>query len=49
MRSHKKLLTLLLLALTAGSLAACNTMAGLGEDISDVGDEIEECAEGVDC
>ena len=50
MRSHKKLIMLMLLAMmSAGSLAACNTMAGLGEDIERAGEEIEECAEGVDC
>ena len=50
MRNPKKLVTMLMLVLmSCGSLAACNTMAGLGEDIEEAGDEIEECAEGVDC
>ena len=50
MRSNKTNIALVLLALlAAGSLSACNTMAGLGEDIERTGEEIEECAEGVDC
>ena len=50
MRSTKRLIALMFLALFAtGSLTACNTMAGLGEDIEEAGDQIEECAEGVDC
>ena len=50
MRSTTRLIALLFVAaFSAGSLAACNTMAGLGQDIEEVGEEIEECAEGVDC
>lgn len=50
MRNTKKLIAVLFLALfSSASLTACNTMAGLGEDIEEAGDEIEECAEGVDC
>ena len=50
MRDYKRLIAVLFLALfSSASLTACNTMAGLGEDIEEAGDEIEECAEGVDC
>ena len=50
MRNTKKLIAMMFIAMfSVGSLSACNTMAGLGEDIEEVGDEIEECAEGVDC
>ena len=50
MRSNKTTIAMLLLALlAAGSLSACNTMAGFGEDVEEAGDQIEECAEGVDC
>ncbi|HEU4813638.1 MAG TPA: entericidin A/B family lipoprotein [Xanthomonadaceae bacterium] len=50
MRNYKRLIAVLFLALfSSASLTACNTMAGLGEDIEEAGDEIEECAEGVDC
>lgn len=50
MRDYKRLTAMLFLALFASaSLAGCNTMAGLGEDIEEAGDQIEECAEGVDC
>lgn len=50
MRNTKKLIAVLFLALfSSASLTACNTMAGLGEDIEEAGEEIEECAEGVDC
>ena len=31
------------------ALAACNTVAGVGEDVESVGDAVEDCAEGVDC
>ena len=50
MRNYKRLIAVLCLALfSSASLTACNTMAGLGEDIEEAGDQIEECAEGVDC
>ena len=50
MRSYKRLIAALFVALFASaSLAACHTMEGLGEDIEEAGDQIEECAEGVDC
>ncbi len=50
MRNYKRLIAVLFLALfSSASLTACNTMAGLGEDIEEAGEEIEECAEGVDC
>ena len=50
MRDYKRLIAVLFLALfSSASLTACNTMAGLGEDIEEAGEEIEECAEGVDC
>lgn len=50
MRSYKRLIAVLFLALfSSASLTACNTMAGFGEDIEEAGDQIEECAEGVDC
>jgi predicted small secreted protein len=47
MSQTKRLLALLLLALSLGSLTACNTMAGVGEDIEEAGDSIEDTAE--DC
>ena len=37
----------LLMLLTAGSLSACNTMAGVGKDVEAAGDTIEDTAE--DC
>ena len=50
MRNHKRLIIGLFLAMFASAaLTGCNTMAGLGEDIEEAGDQIEECAEGVDC
>ena len=50
MRNYKRLIAVLFLALfSSASLTACNTMAGLGEDIEEAGDPIVECAEGVDC
>ena len=49
MRSYKRLIAVLFVTLFASSLTACNTMAGFGEDIEEAGDQIEECAEGVDC
>ena len=51
MRSTRRTLALLLVAMfSMGALGACNTMAGFGEDVSSVGDSIEDEAEGhVDC
>jgi predicted small secreted protein len=47
----KRSIALLLLALfSMGTLSACNTMAGVGEDIERAGDKIEDEAEGhIDC
>lgn len=47
----KRLLALMLLALCSmGVLTACNTMAGFGEDVEQVGDSIEDEAEDhIDC
>ena len=43
----KRLLALLLLSLfSMGTLTACNTMAGVGEDIESAGEKIEDEAEG---
>lgn len=39
------LLSLLILGFTA-ALGACNTMEGVGEDVQEVGEEIEETADG---
>ena len=48
MRINGKLLAMLLLSMmSVGSLAACNTIAGVGEDIESAGDSIEDTAE--DC
>lgn len=51
MSSNKRKLALLLLAMSSvAALGACNTMAGLGEDIGKVGDKIEGEAEShIDC
>ena len=51
MRNYKRLIAVLFLALfSSASLTACNTMAGLGEDVEEVGDSIEDEAEGhIDC
>lgn len=44
----KRLIALMLLALfSMGTLTACNTMAGAGEDIQQAGEALEE--EAVDC
>lgn len=47
----KRALALLLFTtFTVGTLGACNTMAGVGEDIGAAGDKIEDEAEGhIDC
>lgn len=49
MRNPKLIAMMLIAMFSIGSLSACNTMAGLGEDIEEAGEQIEECAEGVDC
>lgn len=42
----KRLTALLLLALfSAGTLTACNTVKGAGEDVQKVGEEVEDAAE----
>jgi len=42
----KRLTALLLLALfSAGTLTACNTMKGAGQDVQKVGEEVEDAAE----
>lgn len=44
----KRLMALMLLALFAtGTLTACNTMAGAGQDVQKVGEKVEDKAE--DC
>ncbi|WP_191058916.1 entericidin A/B family lipoprotein [Geminicoccus harenae] len=47
MSIRRILLTMMMLALTAGSLAACNTISGAGEDISAGGDAISDTADDV--
>ena len=39
-------MSLLLLSLYTLSLTACHTMAGVGKDVQEVGEEVEETAEG---
>jgi predicted small secreted protein len=39
-------LTLLLLLVGSSFLTACHTMAGVGKDVQEVGEEVEETAEG---
>ena len=39
-------LTLLLLTVTSSFLAACHTMAGVGKDVKEAGEEVQETAEG---
>lgn len=42
----KRLIALMLLALIAvGTLTACNTTKGFGEDVQKVGEEVEEAAD----
>jgi entericidin A len=43
----KRIMSLLVLALFASSLVACNTMAGAGRDVQKAGEKVEEKAE--DC
>ena len=46
----RTLAMLMFAAFSVGALGACNTMAGVGEDISSAGDKIEDEAEGhIDC
>jgi predicted small secreted protein len=48
MSNSKRTIALLLLALfSMGTLGACNTMAGVGEDVEAAGEKIEDKAE--DC
>ncbi len=42
----RAVLSLLLLSLYTLSLSACHTMAGIGKDVQEVGEEVEETAEG---
>jgi predicted small secreted protein len=39
-------LTLLLLSFTTAFLGACHTIAGAGKDVSEVGEEVTETAQG---
>ena len=39
-------MTLLLLSVTTGFLAACHTIAGAGKDVKEAGEEVQETAEG---
>ena len=42
----KRMTALLLLALfTVGTLSACNTMKGAGQDVQKVGEKVEESAD----
>ena len=41
----KRTMSLLFLGLITLSLTACNTVAGVGEDLQEAGEEIEEEAE----
>lgn len=47
----KRLITLMLLSMfTMGTMTACNTMAGVGEDVQKAGEKVENEAEGhIDC
>ncbi len=38
----RRLAFLLMLGMTAGSLSACNTAEGFGDDVESAGDEVEE-------
>lgn len=38
--------TLMLLVFTALFMSACHTVAGVGKDVQEVGEEVEETAEG---
>lgn len=39
-------LTLMLLSFSAVFLGACHTIAGVGKDVKEVGEEVQETAEG---
>ena len=39
-------LSFVLLSFTAGFLSACHTVAGVGKDVKEVGEEVQETAEG---
>lgn len=39
-------LTLLLLSFTTAFLGACHTVAGVGKDVKEAGEEVQETAEG---
>ena len=39
-------LSLLLVFICANFVAACHTVAGVGKDVKEVGEEVEETAEG---
>jgi predicted small secreted protein len=39
-------LSLLLLSFASSFLAGCHTVAGVGKDVKEVGEEVEETAEG---
>ncbi len=39
-------LSLLLLSFSAAFLGACHTMAGVGKDVKEAGEEVQETAEG---
>lgn len=41
-------LTLLLIVLSSMAVSACNTTRGLGQDVQEAGEEIEETADEVD-
>ena len=38
------LLTLLLLSVSSAFLIGCNTVAGVGKDVQEVGEEVEDAA-----
>jgi predicted small secreted protein len=39
-------LTLMLLCVSSSFLAGCHTMAGVGKDVKEAGEEVEETANG---
>jgi predicted small secreted protein len=42
----RTVLTLVLCTLLTGMLSACHTMAGVGKDVKEAGEEVQETAEG---
>jgi predicted small secreted protein len=40
------ILSLLLLSFSTAFLAGCHTVAGVGKDVKEVGEEVQETAEG---